>query len=549
MIVFIYPAVTVNAGADQIKCASLDPIQLAGSIGGSAISATWSGGTGAFNPNASTLNATYTPTAADIAAGSVTLTLTTNDPAGPCGPLSDQVKLTLDQPAVSVADRSLCAGMPPVQLCANVTRGVSPYTYRWSNGATTSCIAVADPGSYTVTITDAIGCQAAGTGTVIREECPGMIAHTSTTCQSYGAGNGDELLQADIKVSTSNNVISNVAPGVLFYWSKVRAPRSDFRVDIQQIKTDARFPYISVFQVQVALYDANCSGAGSGIETGPGQASADVHGAIPGQTYIIAVKYSFKSLIGTYMDPTMGCHYDFHTVVDGLVVDADPDGFWIGVPQLIIGAGDGTNPNGDPSGGDSGDEGIQLPGGLAAAAPVARRLRPAVATAVAAVAAGGGGGGGGGGTTAGTVATGPRRTRCGRRLLQQRAGHGRDVRSSGRSPTRSCPGCTWRTRRAVTASTWTSASTTSPGARVKTLENGIVGWAATTWHGTAATSPACGCAAACTSSTSAWGRRRDRCASRSSTDLRVRDRRKPGWCVGGLVHGAPVRLVERRGVR
>jgi hypothetical protein len=373
MTVFIYPAATVNAGADVILCASLDPIQLAGSIGGSATSATWSGGAGGvFSPGASTLNATYTPTAADIAAGSVTLTLTTNDPAGVCGAVSDQVRLTLDQPVVTVADRSLCAGMPPVQLCANISRGIAPYTYRWSNGATTSCIAVADPGLYTVTITDAKGCQATGSGNVIRLECPGLIAHTSTTCTSFGAGNGDELLQADIKVSTSNNVITNVAPGVLFYWSKVKAPRADFKVDIQQIKTDTRFPYISVFQVQVTLYDANCSGAGSGVETASGQASADVHGATPGQTYIIAVKYSFKSLIGTYMDPTMGCHYDFHTVVDGLVVDADPDGFWIGVPQLIIGSGSGSGgggtggSGGDGSGDGSDGDGIVLRGGRSA---------------------------------------------------------------------------------------------------------------------------------------------------------------------------------------
>ena len=390
MIVFIYPAATVNAGADQITCADSGPVQLAGSIGGSATSATWSGGAGgAFIPNASTLNATYTPTAADIAAGSVTLTLTTNDPAGVCGAVNDQVRLTLDQPVVTVADRVFCAGMPPVQLCANVSRGIAPYTYLWNNGATTSCITVPDAGVYTVTITDAKGCQASGSGTVTRRDCPGLIAHTSTTCNSFSGGVGDELLQDDIKVSVTNNVISGMAPGVMFYWSKIRAPRADFRIDIQQIKTDARFPYIDVFQGQVTVYDQNCgSGPGSGAQTTTGQVSVDMHGAIPGQTYIVAVKYSLKSLIGTYMDPTMGCHYDFHTVVDGLVVDADPDGFWIGVPQQIIGSGEGTGGSGDPSGGDPGDGGIvdggRGTGGDPTPAPTG----------------GGSGGGGGGGTTA-----------------------------------------------------------------------------------------------------------------------------------------------------
>ncbi len=46
---------------------------LAGSIGGSAGSATWSGGTGTYAPNNTTLNAVYTPSAAEITAGTVTL--------------------------------------------------------------------------------------------------------------------------------------------------------------------------------------------------------------------------------------------------------------------------------------------------------------------------------------------------------------------------------------------------------------------------------------------------------------------------------------------
>src|SRR5439155_22679131 len=66
-------------------------VTLAGVIGGAASSGSWSGGTGSFNPNASTLNAVYTPSAAEITAGTVTLTLTSNDPVGPCPEVSDQI--------------------------------------------------------------------------------------------------------------------------------------------------------------------------------------------------------------------------------------------------------------------------------------------------------------------------------------------------------------------------------------------------------------------------------------------------------------------------
>jgi len=74
---------TVNAGSSQHVCSG-SSITLAGSIGGSATSATWTGGTGTYYPDNNTLNAVYTPSAAEYAADSVLLMLTTNDPAGPC---------------------------------------------------------------------------------------------------------------------------------------------------------------------------------------------------------------------------------------------------------------------------------------------------------------------------------------------------------------------------------------------------------------------------------------------------------------------------------
>src|SRR5262249_36770516 len=86
MKIFIHPTATTNAGADQIVCATNPQVQLAGVVGGGASSGTWSGGTGTFNPSANALNAIYTPSAAEIAAGGGTLTLTPHDPAGPRRP-------------------------------------------------------------------------------------------------------------------------------------------------------------------------------------------------------------------------------------------------------------------------------------------------------------------------------------------------------------------------------------------------------------------------------------------------------------------------------
>src|SRR5204863_28216 len=80
MIITVNAAATANAGPAQTICAG-GTVDLAGVIGGGATSSTWSAPSGTFS-NASSLTSTYTPT---IASGTVTLTLTTNDPAGPCG--------------------------------------------------------------------------------------------------------------------------------------------------------------------------------------------------------------------------------------------------------------------------------------------------------------------------------------------------------------------------------------------------------------------------------------------------------------------------------
>ena len=100
----------------------------------------------------------------------------------------------------------------------------------------------------------------------------------------------------------------------------------DFTIKVEQTKTAPSFPFCAIQNDQVTLYNAACSSWATGTETSPGQASVDAHGAQVGQVYIVCVKYSLKSLVGTYMDETMGCRYDFHTVINGIVVDQDPDG-------------------------------------------------------------------------------------------------------------------------------------------------------------------------------------------------------------------------------
>ncbi|MEZ4913762.1 MAG: hypothetical protein R2798_06875 [Chitinophagales bacterium] len=157
----VEPQPTVNAGTDFAICAG-DVANLSGSIGGGASSATWSivSGTGSFD-NVNALNAIYTPSAADSLSGSVTLQLTTDDPAGDCVAASDQVTITINPIATVYAgtDQTICYGSAPITF-ADATIGGSATTAYWQIIATTGTATgmlsttapVADPTAVTLVL-------------------------------------------------------------------------------------------------------------------------------------------------------------------------------------------------------------------------------------------------------------------------------------------------------------------------------------------------------------------------------------------------------------
>jgi gliding motility-associated-like protein len=119
--------VTVSAGPPQTVQTG-NTVQLAGSITGGATTGTWSGGLGTFS-NPSLPNAIYTPAAGETTA---TLTLTSSDPPGPCGPKSSQVIITIgSSPNTPIAvSTSTCAGSSAT-LSATAPGG----TYQWYDAA------------------------------------------------------------------------------------------------------------------------------------------------------------------------------------------------------------------------------------------------------------------------------------------------------------------------------------------------------------------------------------------------------------------------------
>jgi hypothetical protein len=111
--IIVNPEATVEAGSAQTICSD-ESATLAGSFAGGATSASWTGGAGTYVPNANAVDAVYTPSAGEITAGTVTLILTTNDPAGPCPSVNDNVTITINPEATVEAG-------PAQTICSDVS--------------------------------------------------------------------------------------------------------------------------------------------------------------------------------------------------------------------------------------------------------------------------------------------------------------------------------------------------------------------------------------------------------------------------------------------
>ncbi|MEM7656322.1 MAG: SprB repeat-containing protein, partial [Bacteroidota bacterium] len=121
--------------------------------GGAAAAAT--GGTAPYAYSWS--NSATTASITGVAAGTYSVTIT--DANGCVGNTSVQIAEPAALDAVAVLDSNAsCFGFSDGGATASATGGTAPYSYAWSNSATTPSITGVIAGSYSVTITDANGC-------------------------------------------------------------------------------------------------------------------------------------------------------------------------------------------------------------------------------------------------------------------------------------------------------------------------------------------------------------------------------------------------------
>ena len=155
-------APTVSAGPTQTICAINPVATLAGSVTGTVSSTQWLGGSGTFNPSRNVLTPTYTPSAAEIAAGKVTLTLQANTalPA-PCNVVTSSVTINITpiDNVNSPPAAAICTGQA---LNYTITAASGGNNFTWTASVTSGT---------------ATGFAASGNGNVIKD----VINNTSPT--------------------------------------------------------------------------------------------------------------------------------------------------------------------------------------------------------------------------------------------------------------------------------------------------------------------------------------------------------------------------------
>jgi gliding motility-associated-like protein len=193
--------IVANPGDDFATCGTPTPTLALNGAVAATNSGIWSGGAGVFNPNNTTLNASYTPTAAEIAAGSVTLTLTPTNTFGcPFTPNNITISLTQFTSVLGLSPSNIsCFGANDGAIDLTITPGVPAYStgsITWSTGANTEDISGLAPGAYSVTVVDVNGCVGTANTTIIEptQLVASIGAQTNVSC--FGGSNGSVTINA-----------------------------------------------------------------------------------------------------------------------------------------------------------------------------------------------------------------------------------------------------------------------------------------------------------------------------------------------------------------
>ena len=175
--------VTVN-DAPSVTCEATDADCNGAATGSATANAT--GGTAPYTYMWST--GATTAMISNLEAGSYIVTVT--DAEGCSATCTTAVQEPLPLTADCSSDNGDCNNNNEGSASVTANGGTAPYTYSWSNGATTASVSGLADGTYTVTVTDANGCEAECTATITTTACcnvanGGMIEADQSNCGPF----------------------------------------------------------------------------------------------------------------------------------------------------------------------------------------------------------------------------------------------------------------------------------------------------------------------------------------------------------------------------
>ena len=215
---------TATAGIYNPICKDAT-LQLNGIIGGAASSGSWTSSNGGVFSNPNSTTSTFTPPVGY--SGTITLTLTTNDPAGPCNPAIDTTTFTvLTTPIFSpVSNQIVCSN----DIIGPIVFSGSADSFRWTNSAPAIGLAASGIGNIGFTATNSSTIPLTATIIVTPYnsssgvDCPGVSTSFTITVNPSPTVIFSQGNQTICSGSTSSSVnLSSSSTGILFSWSAVQ---------------------------------------------------------------------------------------------------------------------------------------------------------------------------------------------------------------------------------------------------------------------------------------------------------------------------------------
>jgi hypothetical protein len=315
-------------------------------------------GTATANPSGGTAPYTYlwstgstAQTITGLGAGPVSVTVTDSKGCTATG------SATIIQPSVlssgAVATNVTCHGASNGTVELTVSGGTTPYSFSWSNGATTEDLSGLPPGNYTVVVTDAKGCQSF-VGVTVTEPAvlvanavggpeTALNANNGTATASPTGGTTPYTYSWNTGATTPS--ISSLSPGTY----TVTVTDANSCTSIQSVVVE---PFICNLAAVASATNASCNGGSNGTATATAFSGTAPYTYAWSTSPVKTTQVATNLIAGTYtvtITDSKGCTAGASTIVsepNAITVNASATG------ETSFGASDGTA-TANPSGGTS----------------------------------------------------------------------------------------------------------------------------------------------------------------------------------------------------